>query len=350
MPPQVSIVIPAFNQLACCRECIASIQKNTAIPYRLILVDNGSTDGVGEYFDSIDGATVVHTGENLGFPGGVNRGLAHAEGHVVLLNSDTVVPRDWLVRLVSVLESQSRIGAVGPMTNHVSGPQLIPEVELNSTEAIDRFGDDRWRAYGEQVADVDRLVGFCLLVRKETFKSVGTLDEAFGTGNFEDDDYCIRVRKAGYRVCMALGGFVFHYGSRTFRAMGLHGERYNALIDENEKVFRAKWGLENRDSSHMEQVAAKLAVQGRQAADAGSTADALRLYTEAISLCPVYDPAYNDLGVLLWNMGRHERAYEYFARATRLNPQNEDAAANLRDAAQTLGKPTPTPPTDDTVP
>jgi GT2 family glycosyltransferase len=336
---RVSIVIPAFNQLGYCRECVESILVNTGFPYRLILVDNGSTDGVGEYFESIATAIVVHTGENLGFPAGVNRGLAHADGHVLLLNSDTIVPRGWLTRLVAALESHPRIGAVGPMTNHVSGPQLIPGVEPGSMEAINRFANERYASYRGQLAEIDRLVGFCLLIRDEAFSTAGLFDESFGIGNFEDDDYCIRIRKAGYRVCVAEDCFVFHYGSRTFRAMGIHGNAYNDLINRNEDIYRRKWGLTEGDTSHTEQIAAQLVGTGRDAAKAGATAEALRAYTEAIATCPVYDPAYNDLGVLLWGIGKHERAYDCFARAALLNPDNADAVANLRDAADALGKP-----------
>ncbi|GMV93618.1 MAG: hypothetical protein AMXMBFR82_33960 [Candidatus Hydrogenedentota bacterium] len=341
MTPRVSIVIPAFNQLDYCRECVESIRANTGTPYRLILVDNGSTDGVGEYFDSIPNATVVHTGENLGFPTGVNRGLAHAVGHVVLLNSDTVTPRGWLERLLAALESHPRMGAVGPMTNHVSGPQLIPDLHLNSMDAINKYADARWESHRGQLAEIDRLVGFCMLIREEAFRDVGLLDESFGIGNFEDDDYCIRLRRAGYRVCVALDCFVFHYGSRTFRAMGIHGDAYNDLIDRNEDLFREKWGLEHGGATHTEQIAARLTAEGRAAAKAGATADALRAYREAISTCPIYDPAYNDLGVLLWELGRRERAHECFARAVQLNPDNVDALANLRDAARALGKRSP---------
>ena len=87
----ISIIIPAFNQLDYCRQCILSVQLHTPPPYKLILVDNGSTDGVAEYFDEVPGAHVIHARKNLGFAGGVNLGMAAAEGPVLLLNRDTLV-------------------------------------------------------------------------------------------------------------------------------------------------------------------------------------------------------------------------------------------------------------------
>jgi len=79
MATPVSIIIQAFNQLAYCRECVEPILSHTEWPYKLILVDNGSTDGVGEFSDSIPNATVVHTGTNLGFPAGVALGKPQSD-------------------------------------------------------------------------------------------------------------------------------------------------------------------------------------------------------------------------------------------------------------------------------
>ena len=132
METPISIIIPAFNQLEYCRQCVQSILIHTQRPCRLILVDNGSTDGVSEYFDSVPGAMAVHAGRNLGFAGGVNLGLQHAEGHVLLLNSDTIVPRRWLERLEAALLCAEDIGIVGPRSNCVSGIQQIDGLELGS--------------------------------------------------------------------------------------------------------------------------------------------------------------------------------------------------------------------------
>ncbi|MCX5758136.1 MAG: glycosyltransferase family 2 protein, partial [Candidatus Hydrogenedentes bacterium] len=193
MAKLVSIIIPAFNQLHYCRQCVESIVANTDGPYRLILVDNGSTDGVREYFDSVSGAIALHAEQNLGFAGGVNLGLARAEGHVLLLNSDTLVPPGWLGRLVNALESSDGIGMVGPLSNCVSGSQQLDGLSFTSTDEVHAFAGDLAQRNAGRLRDVARLVGFCLLIREEAFKAVGIFDESYGIGNFEDDDYCLRV-------------------------------------------------------------------------------------------------------------------------------------------------------------
>ena len=182
---------------------MTSLLLHTPAGVKLVLVDNGSTDGAGAFFDSVAGATVVHTGENLGFAAGVNAGLQHAEGHAVVLNSDTLLPRDWLVRLLAHLEADPQVGVVGPRTNCASGPQQIEGLRFADLHAINDYADQRAARYAGQRVIVPRLVGFCLVIRDVTLAAVGHFDERFGMGNFEDDDYGLRVRKAGWRLAMA---------------------------------------------------------------------------------------------------------------------------------------------------
>ncbi len=275
----VSIIVPAFNQLQYCRQCVESILEcggndaallgrkvsaprvplargaetlrlsDEPTPYRLILVDNGSTDGVGAYFDSVPGAIVLHAEKNLGFAGGVNLGLAHAQGHVLLLNSDTLVPHGWLPRLTNALESADDIGMVGPLSNCVSGSQQLDKLSFTTMDEIHAFANDLAQRNARRLRDVARLVGFCLLIREEAFKAVGLFDESYGIGNFEDDDYCLRMLRAGYRLCVAEDAFVFHYGSRTFDGMGITGDAWQTLIANNQRHFLSKWDIREGERS-----------------------------------------------------------------------------------------------------
>ncbi len=335
----ISIIVPAFNQLACCRQCVESVRRHSAgRPYRLLLVDNGSTDGVGEYFESVPGAVVVHSETNLGFAAGVNLGLQRAEGHALLLNSDTIVPRGWLDVLERALLCEDDIGLAGPMSNCVSGPQHIPGLEFNSLDDINAFAARRATDHAGQYEDVDRLVGFCLLIREETLRQVGLFDEAFGLGNFEDDDYCLRVRRAGYRLRMARDAFVFHYGSRTFLGMGVVGDQWSALMTENQRHFARKWDLEPSGRRDAVQESQQLNAHAREALESGHLQEALEFLGKAIAVCPSWDVNFNDLGVILWQLGRHDEAYTQFVRAVRLNAAFNDARENLRQAAEVLGR------------
>jgi glycosyltransferase involved in cell wall biosynthesis len=334
----VSIIIPAFNQLEYCRQCIDSILANTPGNYQLILVDNGSTDGVGEFFDAVPCAEVIHAGSNRGFAGGVNLGLARAEGHVVVLNSDTLTPEGWLERLEQALQRANDTGIVGPMSNYVSGEQQIDRLSFQSLDQINAFARDLAARNQGKVRDVTRLVGFCMLIRDRVVRELGPFDESYGIGNFEDDDYCLRAMAAGYRLCIAEGAFVFHYGSRTFLGMGITDEKWRALIADNEQRFRRKWNLVPPDRCQVAQRSKQLNEAARRAAESGNLTEALRLYKEAMEVFPLLETNYNDLGAILWQMGQREPAFEYFVRAVRLNPAYTEARDNLREAGQALGK------------
>lgn len=333
----ISIVIPAFNQVEYCRQCVHSVLLNTEPPYKLILVDNGSTDDVPAFFDSVPGATVVHSPTNLGFAGGVNLGLERAEGHVLLLNSDTLTPRSWLRRLERALDQSEGIGMVGPRSNCVSGGQQIDGLAFSSLEEITVFADDLAVRRAGVVRDVARLVGFCLLIRDRVVQEIGRFDESYGIGNFEDDDYCLRVLRAGYRLCVAEDAFVFHYGSRTLIGMGMVDMAWQELIGRNERIFSEKWAVRPEERSDAVQQSRRLNQEARRAFEDASFAEAIRLYKTAIETAPTYEINYNDLGATLWKMGERERACEQFRRALRLNPRYGEARENLLHAGDALG-------------
>ena len=325
----IDIIIPAFNQLGYCRQCVESIQRDRTIPHRLILIDNGSTDGVAEYFDSVPDAVVIHSERNLGFAGGVNLGLREAQSHAVLLNSDTIVPVGWLHRLRDALLREDSIGMVGPLSNYASGEQQIAVPPMATQEDLAAFAEKLARQNAGRYTDTYRLVGFCMLIRDRVLRDVGLLDERFETGNFEDDDYCLRVRKAGYRLCVAHDAFVFHFGSRTFVGMGLSNDSFGALLRGNEERFREKWGAAVREHSAEALRAETLNMHARAALEAGRIDEALRMQKDAVEAFPASPRHHNDLGVILWRLGDSVRAARCFERCLSLDPNYSDAQANL---------------------
>lgn len=245
-----SIVVLTHNQLPLTRWCLDSVRLLTDEPYELVLVDNGSTDGTPEYFKALAAAdarvSVVLNADNRGFPAGCNQGLAAARGaQVLLLNNDTVVTTGWLTRLLRALHSAPAVGLAGPCSNRVSGEQRVPVTySEGDLFGLDGFAWDRGTRHDGVTEDTDRLVGFCLLIKRAVIDAVGTLDEGFGVGNFEDDDYCRRAAGAGFRAVVARDAFVHHVGGATFAATGVD---YDALLRTNAERFRAKWGADGAD-------------------------------------------------------------------------------------------------------
>ncbi len=236
-----SIVIVTHNEIAYTRQCLDSIRLLTDTTYELIVVDNGSTDGTVEYLRAMADVRLITNGTNRGFPAAANQGMAVAVGRqVMLLNNDVVVTTGWLGRMLRVLRggSDSKVGLVGPRSNLVSGPQQI-DVAYENIAELDGFAWDFGKAQNGVVVDVSRLVGFCLLISREVIDAIGVLDERFGIGCFDDDDFCLRAVAAGFRAVIAGDAFVHHFGSRTFAGSGID---FAALMRENHARFLEKWG------------------------------------------------------------------------------------------------------------
>ncbi len=233
-----SIVIVTHNQLDYTRKCLDSIRHRTDEPYELIVVDNASTDGTVEYLRALGGVRLIANDGNRGFPAAANQGMATATGsQILLLNNDVVVTTGWLGRMLRALHADPAIGLVGPCSNCVSGPQQV-EARYDDLADLDGFAWDWGKANAGVLLEVNRLVGFCLLIRREVVDAIGLLDEQFGVGCFEDDDYSLRANRAGYRAVIAADAFVHHFGGRTFLGSGVD---VGTLMAENHRRFRAKW-------------------------------------------------------------------------------------------------------------
>lgn len=233
-----SIIIVTHNQLAYTRQCVESILLRTDEPYELIFVDNASTDGTDCYLRSLSNTKVILNESNRGFPAAVNQGIEVATGdNILLLNNDTIVTTGWLRRMLNLLYSNHMIGLVGPVSNNISGPQQVPTSYQHMNE-LDGFAWDWGKWNNGKSVEVDRLVGFCLLMKRAVVERIGNLDERFGIGNFEDDDFCRRARSAGYQAMMALDSFVHHFGSVSFQGAGLN---LNQILIDNQKTYQEKW-------------------------------------------------------------------------------------------------------------
>ncbi|MCD6452487.1 MAG: glycosyltransferase [Acidobacteria bacterium] len=242
-PPLSSIVIPVFNQLPYTKECLESIRKNTGAPYEIIVVDNGSTDGTYEYLKDLYYVRLIRNEENLGFATACNQGIRVARGeYIVLLNNDTIVTPHWLVKLINCAESDEAVGMVGPVSNYVSGPQQIAVASPDAPPKviINRALATIWQ-YDRTYYPVDRLVGFALLIKRKVIEEIGLFDESYERGGYEDDDYSLRAKEAGFKLLIARDVFIYHYGSRSFAPNQID---IFAQAARNKKIFLDKWKKE----------------------------------------------------------------------------------------------------------
>jgi GT2 family glycosyltransferase len=243
-----SIVVLAFNGLEeVTRPCIESILRSTQPgSYELVLVDNASSDGTAAYFEELslqhDHVTLCLNQENKGYAGGNNDGMRLAKGeYVLLLNNDTLVPPDWLNRLLSLLKSNENVGLAGPVTNSAGNEQRIEIQGLNESNFEALAAPYLARQQGQWFT-TERLGFYCVAIKRAVIERVGFLDERFGLGMFEDDDYCIRVRKAGFELAVIEDCFVYHKGSVSFGKLSV--DTYRELFERNRTLFTKLHGVQ----------------------------------------------------------------------------------------------------------
>jgi len=285
-----SIIIPTYNQAEYLKQCIDAIADHTDLPYEIIVVDNASTDGTADYLESIRSSVRYRVMEsNLGFAGAVNRGLMMAKGRtIVLLNNDTLVTDRWLDNMLRCLLSDERIGMVGPVTNYIGGTQQI-DVPYRSTQEMFVYASAHNVSNPAAWMATDRLVGFCLLFRRELWERTGYLDEGYRIGNFEDDDYNVRVRLQGYRLVIAQDAFIHHFGSVS---TGSLGDRLKEIYERNERYYCDKWGNPHAHIHRIKQ-AARLRYPGEaQAEESLAAFSESSFYPQFVIVRGIGDTAY----------------------------------------------------------
>ncbi len=186
--------------------------------------------------------TIVLNEQNYGFAKGNNIGIKKAKGdYIILLNNDTVVTRGWITGFIKHLEKDERLGMIGPVTNHARNEARI-NVSYRNIKDMDRFAEMYTLANSNKLyTDIDMLVMFCVAMKKELINEVGYLDESFGIGMFEDDDFSYAVKKAGYNIAYVKDVFIHHYGSASFKKLGR--QKLVQIFNENKKIFEKKWNV-----------------------------------------------------------------------------------------------------------
>ncbi|MBR5914053.1 MAG: glycosyltransferase [Selenomonadaceae bacterium] len=234
----VDIIVPIYNAVDFTRRCLETVFENTDVKFNLYLINDCSPD---ERINSllIDVAfwkrpklllnlDISHNEENLGFIGTVNRGLKMTRNHVVLLNTDTEVPPNWLSRLIRPMLEDEKVASVTPFSNSAeicSFPNICTNNDLPKNLTVTEL-DSLFARYGDKTfCDMPTGIGFCMLMRRECIKQFGGFDTIFGKGYGEENDWCRRTAAQGYHHVHVRNLFVYHK----------HGASFAERVDKSKK-------------------------------------------------------------------------------------------------------------------
>jgi len=241
--PEVSIIIPVYNQLAytaACLESIASIP--TRAGYEVLVVDDASSDGTKAWLGRCRGIRVLRNRRNKGFIGSCNRGARQAHGrYLVFLNNDTRVTDGWLDALVGTFRAHPDAGIVGARLVFADGTlqEAGGMVFRDATGWNFGRGDDPDRPEYRFVSEADYVSGACLAVRRSRFDALGGFDAHYKPAYYEDTDLCFKVRQAGMAVLYQPAATVIHFEGATSGTDEASGaKRYQAV---NRDRFRRRW-------------------------------------------------------------------------------------------------------------
>jgi len=237
--------VVTYNNIEFTRACLSSLELHTQhAPLEIIVVDNASSDGspafLKEWVSGASNRKLILNDDNRGFAAANNQGLAVASGdYLVLLNNDTYVTPGWVRTMFKHLQRDPGIGLIGPVTNNIGNQAKIQTSYSNMDEMLLETGRYT-RSHIGQLFPLPTAAFFCVMFPRSVYQQVGDLDEVFGRGFFEDDDYCRRIEQLGLRIVCAEDVFIHHHLSASFNKV--RSSERQALFEQNKATYEAKWG------------------------------------------------------------------------------------------------------------
>lgn len=242
--PTCTIIIPVYNALNEVEACIKSVIKHTNLDKNnLIIMDDCSPDDRVEpllkSFAGINGIEIFRNEKNIGYTRNINRGISKSNSSdILLLNSDTIVTRNWLQKMQIAAYTDTKIGTVTAVSNN-AGAFSVPQAGTNIIPegiTIDNMASLVSELHTCQYPDVPTGNGFCLYIKKDLLDSIGGFnEELFPRGYGEENDFCMRALRAGWRNIVDMKTYVYHVRTASFK------EEKTQLIEDSKKILREKY-------------------------------------------------------------------------------------------------------------
>lgn len=244
----LSIVIVCMNTKKLVLDCIDSIlDEGSKLKWEIIVVDNGSTDGTQPAIKKLQtimkNLFLIENKQNLGYARANNQGMEKAQGeYIILLNSDTIVKKGALGKLMKFAQIKKDAGVIGPKLLNIDGslqPSCFHFPTIRNAIAEYWLGEkgffEKYAPKSTKSTTVDAVVGAAFLITPKALNKVGLLDERYFV-YFEDIDYCRLVWKNGMKVYYYPKAEIIHHHGATFKKMANSANRWKKLIPSS-KIY-----------------------------------------------------------------------------------------------------------------
>ena len=253
--PKVVFIILNWNNWKDTVECLESVSCVDYPNFDVVVVDNGSNnDSVNQIKKIFDSVTLIEINENLGFAGGCNVGMKYAvkkgDDIIFLLNSDTIIEKDALNILVEVAEKHPKVGLLSPKIYFYNRDPENRKIWFGGSKLNSLLGRTVMLGYGkvdrgqyDKEKLVDFISGCAMVIKAEVFNKIGFFDTDY-FNIFEDADYCVRAKNAGYDCIYVPKAVVHHKESMSigsiYSPLSVYFQIRNRLLFIKKNV-KKKW-------------------------------------------------------------------------------------------------------------
>ncbi len=250
---KVSIIVPIYNAVDDVKVCIERLIKYTDNKVDIILINDASPDKkvnvILEEAKDVKNIRIFHNEKNLGFTKTVNRGIKLAKDNdVILLNSDARVTPRWIEGMRYALSLDEKIATVTPMSDRAgafSAPKIGNENALPRGLEEEKYAVLFRRNALGLYPTVPTGNGFCMYIRRSCIDEIGILDaNAFPRGYGEENDFCMRARKHGWKNIIDDKTYIFHDRQKSFEGEKDHLiKEGRAVVDERYPDYKKAIGI-----------------------------------------------------------------------------------------------------------
>jgi GT2 family glycosyltransferase len=227
---KIDVVVPVYNAYTCVKDCLNSLAEHQQPVDNIYLIDDCSSDvrikPLLQKFAKENNWKVYSQDKNKGFVKTANKGLRLSKNNTVLLNSDTIVSKNWLLGFRECIENNIDLATATAWSNNAeicSFPKFLKNNAL--PDNINKFSQNLYENYRPVYPEIPTAVGFCMLITKQAKQIVGYLDEKqFGHGYGEENDYSLRASNKNLRNVVCDNIYVAHVGNQSFSDLGIKAD------------------------------------------------------------------------------------------------------------------------------